>query len=78
MSQPSIPDRAAMAVNRIQAARERIADVRRAGGDWTTMSLALEDVESFAQAGLNSAVAMALRIEQMADTAMRGLEDKKP
>lgn len=67
-----------MAVNRIQAARERIADVRRAGGDWTTMSLALEDVESFAQAGLNSAVAMALRIEQMADTAMRGLEDKKP
>ena len=78
MSQPSIPDRAAMAVSRIQQARDRVAEVRRAGGDWTTMSLALEDIESFAQAGLSSSIAMALRIEQMADAAMRGLEDKKP
>lgn len=78
MSSPSLPDRAAMAVNRIQQARDRIADVRRAGGDWTAMSLMLEDVEGIAHAGLSSAVAMALRIHQAADTAARAMEGKKP
>jgi len=77
MSGPSIPDQAASLVNAMQRAKERITEVRRAGGEWTAMQMLLEDAGDMAAESLRCAQKLANRIDGLADIEAARLKGKQ-